>query len=58
MSTNRGVQTRAIKEAVKGRETEILDALQIDRGSGQLPMQLQNAHAFFSSHRQLGWTSA
>jgi len=36
MSANRGVQTRAIKEAVKGREAEILDALQIDWRSGQL----------------------
>jgi hypothetical protein len=34
-SANRYVQTRSAKEAVKGREVEILDALQIDWRGGQ-----------------------
>jgi hypothetical protein len=32
---NRHVETRAIKDAVKGREAEILDAIEIDWRSGQ-----------------------
>ena len=35
MNANRYVQSRAIKEAVKGREAEVLEALQIDWRSGQ-----------------------
>ena len=35
MSADRRVQSRAIKDPVKGREIEILDALEIDWRSGQ-----------------------
>ena len=38
MSGNRHVPTRAVQTAVKGREAEILDALQIDWPGGQRPI--------------------